>query len=159
MPRKSKSIVPSHLYCDNPYASWAMLTDDLLKAKPIQELHPPYRYFYLVCCVHKETLMQKQCLYNALKDYYQFIGEEKEDIDIQFEAGTCKKSHITSKKFVFPAKHLKEYGYTPQNANKLFRALIDKGFIRKFANNKRREQGFLKEVTIYEFVDDWKKYS
>jgi len=157
MKKKRVKQIPRYLYYDDPWANFSMVTDNLLRAKQFQELSAAAKNFYVICCTHKKTAQQSQCLYMALKEYYQTIGEEKPDIEISYEAGTCKKSYRESDKFVIPQSHLAEYGISPQYASKLKKELIAKGFIRIFANGKHKHNAYDKRVTIYEFINDWKK--
>lgn len=163
---KKKSEIPRYLYGDDAFSPFGMVTSNLLKNGNFQDVSYAGRYFYLCCAVHKQTTEQSHCLYCSLKEYYNLLGEHREEIDLQAEAGQTPKSRLTSMKFVFPESHLKEYGFTKSYASKLKQELIDKGFIKIFANEKKHsrngEQGAnrdnSKRVTIYEFTtSDWKK--
>jgi hypothetical protein len=119
---------------------------------------------YLVCAIHKQTKEQSECLYKTLEEYYNLLGEPKSEIDLKIEAGQTDRSRLTSMKFVIPESHLAQYGIKKSYAKKLKQELIDKGFIKIFANEKKHskngEQGAnrdnSKRVTIYEFISNWK---
>ncbi len=161
---KKKKEIPSYLYDDDPFCNFAMVTSNLLASKQFTELSKAARAFYLTCAVHKQTLEQSTCLFNALKEYYTLFGEEKTDYDLRLMAGQEKKAKIKSPYFVIPQSQLEQYGYTKQYATKLKKELIDKKFIKVFANEKKHSthntQGgnrdFSRRVTIYQFINDWK---
>lgn len=161
-----KKQTPSYLYDDDAFCNFAMVTSDLFASKQFQELSHAARAFYLVCATHKQTPEQSTCLYNSLKEYYQLLGEEKTDYDLRLMAGQEKRAKVKSTYFVIPQSQLEQYGYKASYASKLKRELIEKGFIKVFANEKKHStsdrytQGsnrdFSKQVTIYEFINDWK---
>lgn len=161
---KKKKEIPSYLYDDDPFCNFAMVTSDIFASKQFQELSNAARIFYLVCATHKQTIEQSTCLFNALKEYYTLLGEEKTDYDLRLMAGQEKKAKIKSPYFVIPQSQLEQYGYTASYATKLKKELIDKKFIKIFANEKKHSihniQGgnrdFSRRVTIYQFISDWK---
>lgn len=163
---KKKKEIPEYLYHDDGFSNFAMVTSDIFASPQFQSLSHAARAFYLLCATHKQTAEQKQCLYNALKEYYTLLGEDIADIDLQIMAGTAPRAKVKSTYFVIPQSHLAQYGYKPAYASKLKRELIEKGFVRVFANEKRHSdegrytQGgnrdFSKRVTIYQFINDWK---
>lgn len=162
---KKKQIAP-YLYNDDAFCNFAMVTSNLFASKQFQELSHAARAFYLMCATHKQTSEQSACLYNALKEYYTLLGEEKTDYDLRLMAGQEKRAKIKSTYFVIPQSQLEQYGYKPSYASKLKKELIEKKFIKVFANEKKHStsgrytQGsnrdFSKQVTIYQFISDWK---
>lgn len=160
-----KTKLEPYLYNDDAYSKFAMVSNDLFMAWQFQELSHAAKVFYLVCATHKHTEEQRQCLYKSLEEYYKLKGEEMSEYDLKLYAGQVKKAKLQSMYFVIPQSHLEQYGYSPQYANKLKKELIDGGFIRVYANEKKHSKGnlqganrdFSKRVTIYEFVTDWKK--
>lgn len=162
---KKKKEVPDYLYANDPFSNFAMVTSNLFTSWQFQELTHAAKNFYLICCVHKQTAEQAQCLYKALEEYYLSIGEEKSGFDLSLEAGTQPRAKKKSTKFVIPQSHLLQYGFKPTYATKLKNELIEKGFIKVFANEKKHagrgvqgaNRDFSKRVTIYEFTNDWKK--
>lgn len=97
-----KKTLPSYLYDDDAFCNFAMITSNLLASKQFQELSLAARAFYLTCVTHKQTLEQSSCLYNALKEYYTLIGEEKTEYDLKLMAGQEKRAKIKSTYFVIP---------------------------------------------------------
>lgn len=162
---KKKKEIPAYLYNDDAFCNFAMVTSDLFCAWQFQNLSHAARTFYLLCATHKQTPEQKQCLYNSLKEYYTLKGEDISEYDLRLYSGLEYRAKIKSRYFVIPQSQLSQYGYKPQYANKLKKELIEKGFIKVFANEKKHSsnntQGanrdFSKRVTIYEFVTDWKR--
>lgn len=162
-----KKEIPAYLYHDDCFGNFAMVTADLFASPQFQSLSYAAQTFYLLCAAHKQTPEQKQCLYQSLKEYYALLGEEIPDIDLQMMAGTAPRAKVRSTYFVIPQSQMEQYGYKPAYASKLKRELIDKHFIKVFANEKKhsasdsRVQGgnrdFSKRVTIYQFISDWKK--
>lgn len=134
-------------------------------SKQFQDLSYAAQVFYILCATHKQTPLQSQALFNALREYYDLIGEGKSDYDIRVMAGQERKARTKSPYFVIPQKHLDEYGFGASYATKLKRELIQHGFIKVFANSKAHGAGnhqganrdFSKRVTVYEFTNDWKK--
>lgn len=161
-----KKQIPPYLYCDDAFCGFAMVTSNLFCSNQFQELTHAARAFYLVCAAHKQTPEQSTCLYNALKEYYTLLGEEKTEYDLRVMAGQEKRAKIKSTYFVMPQSHLEQYGYKASYANKLKNELIEKKFIKVFANKKKHStsgrytQGtnrdFSKQITIYQFISDWK---
>lgn len=164
---KRKKEIPPYLYHDDASSNFAMVTADIFASPQFQSLSHAARTFYLLCATHKQTMEQKQCLYNALKEYYTLLGEDIPDIDLQLMAGTAPRAKIKSTYFVIPQSQMEQYGYKPAYLSKLKRELIDKHFIKVFANEKKHSAGnsriqginrdFSKRVTIYQFVNDWKR--
>lgn len=153
--------IPSYLYESDSGSNYSRVTSDLLMSKSYQELSHAARAFYIVLVTHKHTKIQSETLFNSLKEYYERLGIEKTKEDLQGESDQWEKWHGgESKKFVIPEKQLKEYGYSSAYASKLKRELIEKGFIKVFANRKGKgaiNQDYSKSVTIYEFSNAWKK--
>lgn len=162
--RKNKSEIPSYLYNDDPFCNFAMITSNLLASEQFQKLSYAARAFYLMCAIHKQTPEQSTCLFNALKEYYTLIGEEKTDYDIRLDAGQQGNARVKSSYFVIPQKQLKQYGFSTTYATKLKDELIDKKFIKAFANDKKHgannaqgsNRDFSNRMTIYQFINDWK---
>lgn len=156
---KGKKYIPTYLYDDDPESNFSMITSNLLRSKAYQSLSHAARDFYIVLCTHKQTVEQTETLFASLKEYYKLRGVEKTDYDLRLEAGQDKRSVKKSSKFVIPSKQLREYGYSDSYASKLKKELINHGFIKVFANEKRKSNNkcFDKNVTIYEFISNWKK--
>ena len=53
-------------------------------------------------------------------------------------------------------KQLEAYGYKANYAAKLKRELIDNGFIKVKYGGKGKFNGWNENVTVYQFVSDWK---
>ena len=159
---KKKKQLPSYVYHDDAFSNFSMVTSNLLQSAPFQNLSHAARAFYIVLVTHKNTALQRECLYNALKDYHKLTGKDVSDFDLAIEAGTHCKQKYDSPLVVIPEKQLKEYGYTAQYANKLKKELIEKGFIEIFANGKSiSKESYCscssKRPTIYKFVNTWKR--
>lgn len=160
-----KTKLKPYLYNDDAYSNFAMVSSDLFASWQFQDLSHAARSFYLLCAVHKHTGEQSTCLFKALKEYYELKGEEISEYDLKLYSGQIANAKVQSMYFVIPQSHLGQYGYTAQYANKLKKELIDKGFIKVFANEKKHAKGnvqganrdFSKRVTIYEFSTDWKR--
>lgn len=160
-----KKEIPAYLYYKDPYSMFAMISSDLFTSPQFQDLSNAAKIFYVICAAHKQTAEQRQCLYNSLKEYFSLLGEDIAEVDLQQMAGTLPRSRKASTFFVIPQSHLEQYGLSAAYASKLKRELIDKGFIRVFANEKKHAKGniqganrdFSKRVTIYEFVNTWKR--
>lgn len=164
MGKKVKKI-PPYLYNDDAFCNFAMVTADLFRSWQFQELTHASKIFYMICATHKETPEQTQCLFNSLKEYFTLKGEVISDFDLQLLSGQNKRAKLKSMLFVIPESHLKQYGISSQYASKLKKELIEKGFIKIYANEKKHAGGnlqganrdFSKRVTIYEFINDWKR--
>jgi hypothetical protein len=159
---KKKKAIPSYLYYKDAFSNFSRITSDLLQSEPFQNLSHAARAFYIVLVTHKNTALQRECLFNSLKDYHKLTGNEVTDFDLSVEAGTYSRQKYDSPYFVIPEKQLKEYGYSSQYANKLKKELINNGFIEIFANAKSINNDSYcrcssKRVTIYKFVNYWKR--
>ena len=149
---------PAYVYETDADSKFGMITGDLLRAKAFQDLSRTAQIFYIDCIVHKAEEDQSKLLYNALMYYYSSIEDLTEE-DAKWEAGQNRKNAIKSTKFVFPEEHLKEYGYSPQLANKYKNELIEKGFIRVAHKDKAHTMSgqWVRMPTVYEFINDWKR--
>ena len=90
------------------------------------------KIFYIYCRIQSQSKVAKACLYQHGKDS-----------DMQYNY---------THDFVFPAKHLAEYGIDRRNADKYFKQLVQAGFIKVIEQNDHRHK-----VNVYRFIDDWKK--
>ena len=134
-----------------------MLPPEVFETKEFQNLTYASKCFYILLNVHKETSIQQNCLYSALTEYNQIYGLGMSDIDIQLEAYP-RKEKLSHGYFVIPQKHLNNYGYcSAQYANKLKNELIKNGFIRAKYGGKGKTMGWLKNVTVYQFLTPWKE--
>ncbi|MCR4751655.1 MAG: hypothetical protein K5852_05095 [Eubacterium sp.] len=152
--------VPKYLYGNGDDLHFVMVTANLLQSEGFQELSRPAQLFYLICCAHKNTEMQRQCLYKTLEEYFNLLDDPKSEYDLKLLSGQIKNRPDDKMYFVFPASHLKLYGITPQYASKYKRELIEHGFIRVVGNEKGKRcpnQDFSKRITIYAFNTGWKK--
>lgn len=155
--------IPPYLCGDNDgKRDFAMIKANLLQAEGFQELSRPAQLFYLTCCAHKNTEMQRQCLYKTLEEYHALLDDDISKYDLQLEAGQVKNCKDDKMYFVFPSSHLKLYGISPQYASKYKKELIQKGFIRVVGNEKgkgKANMDFSKRITIYAFTTKWKTFS
>lgn len=133
-----------------------MLTPDLFEDDAFRELSHAGRLFYLMLCVHKETDLQRRCLLNALREYNEIENLGWTEHDILEEAMPNKKTRYTHGYFVIPLKHLQQYGYSAQYANKLKNELISKGFIKVVFSGKGKYNAWNLNCTVYQFSDEWK---
>lgn len=157
---KKKKRDEKHLsawqYHNDPHSLWGKVSIDLLMSEQFQDLSIAAQMLYVVLIVNKINSDQSQCLYNALKDYYEITGNPLSEIELQYKCGDFDKSRRTADLFVIPAKQLEQYGFTKSYATKLKKELEDKGFIKTFANKKCKGRVDL-SVSIYQFVNDWKR--
>ena len=144
------------LYSDELSGKFLMLPPDLFEEPAYQELSHAARLFYIVLCVHKETEIQRACLFKALTEYNTILGLGLTDNDILDEATPNKRTKFTSGYFVAPIKHLEAYGYKKNYVTKLKKELIDKGFIKVKYGQKGKYNGWNENVTVYQFSNEWK---
>lgn len=114
--------------------TFGTIFDSMLKHDSFLRLSPTAKLLYIYCRNQAQSKEGKTTLYNHGNEY-----------NIQY-------AHDTD--FVFPAKHLKEYGLDRRNADKYFKELIAAGFLVKRECNKVRYK-----VNIYSFSDKWKNTS
>lgn len=145
------------LYSDELSGKFLMLPPELFEEAAFQKLSHAARLFYIVLCVHKETEIQRRCLYNALRDYNEIYELGLNEEDILNEATPNKRTKYTSGYFVAPIKQLAAYGYKPNYITKLKKELIDKGFIKVKYGQKGKYNAWNENVTVYQFTNDWKK--
>ena len=157
---KSGTKIHKYLYNDNGIllsGKFLMLPPEILEEKAFQELSHGARLFYIVLCVHKETEVQRACLYKALQEYNEVCGLGLADIDIKNEATPNKHTKITHNYFVAPLKQLEAYGYKASYITKLKKELIEHGFIKVVYAKKGKYSGWENNVTVYQFSNEWKK--
>lgn len=134
-----------------------MLPPELLENENFQDLSYAARAFYIMLCVHKETEQQRSLLFKTLTDYNRLLdlGKTKEEI----QALACPNKHRkdTQGYFVIPEKHLQDYGWRKSYACKLKKELTEKGFIKAIYAKKTKNKSFDESVTVYQFINDWKK--
>ena len=158
MGRDSRRKRPPFLFEHEEDTAFLMVGVSLLESERFQTLlTPAERMFYLCCAANQGAWSQKDELFKALKIYFE--GSDLTDYDIRLEAGLESRAVKYPRKFVFPQRMLKRYGYSAVRGNQLLKALFDKGFIRVVAHGKDRRHAFLKLPTVYEFSDDWRKSS
>ena len=150
-----RNNLTSWQYHNDPDSIWAKVSIDLLLSDQFQDLSMAARSFYLTLVVHKNSFDQSQCLFNALKEHFKLIGKSITDEELKHLCGDYSKSRKYSDLFVMPAVQIERYGYSLSYITKLKKELEDKGFIKVFANEKKRGK-VDKVVTIYQFVNDWK---
>ena len=131
MGRRKRSKEPQP-YADVGNTNFAQVRDGLLQSAEFQALTVGERYFYITCLVQARTKKCSQCLYM----------HGREDGREEPYSKLC---------FVFPAAHMKEYGYESGNGSKYLHALMEKGFIERVESNKHRQK-----VNVYRFTDKWK---
>lgn len=156
MSRKKEIKIHKWLYSGELSEKFLMLPPDLFEEPAFQALSHAARLFYIVLCVHKETDIQRSCLYKALKEYNTILGLGLTDDDILDEATPNKRTKYTSGYFVAPIKQLAAYGYKPNYVTKLKKELIEKGFINIKYGQKGKYNGWNENVTVYQFSDKWK---
>ena len=146
------------LYADELSGRFLMLPPEIFEEPAFQKLSHAARLFYIVLCVHKETEIQRGCLCKALTEYNQILNLGKTEQDILDEAMPNKRTKPWMKTglFVAPMKQLEAYGYKANYAAKLKRELIDNGFIKVKYGGKGKFNGWNENVTVYQFVSDWK---
>lgn len=147
MSKKSYRDPPSWAYEDNIKSKFGIIYDDLLKSKKFRSLSLAAQRFYITLVVHSSTEKAKECLYNALSETYELMGEGKSTFDIKAEVYDERK-----KLFVFPKKQYEEYGYTKAYTSKYLNELTERGFISVWRSGKHQ-----RKVSIYEFSSKWKK--
>lgn len=143
---RAKKELPEWSYEDNPFSRFARVTDDLIKSKKFRALGKSVQMFYIACMTHAKTEKAQECLYNALKERHELLGNPLSEFDlnrmVHDEQGLM---------FVFPKKHYEEYGYSPAYAAKNFKSLVDNGFLEVVQHGKQN-----KKVNIYKFSKKWK---
>lgn len=105
--------------------------DGMCKSEKYQRLSLAARQLYTICRVQARSSIGRACLYKHSKEFGITYNEND---------------------FVFPASHLKMYGYDRSNAGKYIKELEAAGFIEKKEKNKH-----MKKVNVYSFSDGWKK--
>ena len=111
---------------------FSMIYVTQLRSKAYIELSLPAKLLYCTLRVHSNSPEERECLSMHGKE----TGIEY-DLDIFF---------------VFPASHQRLYGYKDRrNVEKYMRELNAAGFIKKVESNWN-----LRQVTVYQFVSDWK---
>lgn len=156
MGRKTK--IHRWLYSDEVSENFLMLPPDLFEEPAFQDLSHAARLFYIVLCVHKETQIQRSCLYLALKEYNEIydLGLTEKDLSDEAKPNKHTKESYTHNYFVAPVKQLAAYGYKKNYVTKLKKELIDKGFIQVKYGQKGKYNGWNENVTVYQFSDKWK---
>ena len=113
--------------------TFAMIYHDLIISDAFQSLTCAEKLFYVICRVQSRSQKGRECLYKH-----------------GIEEGVKYNEHD----FVFPASHMKKYGYDRSNGQKYLKALIDKGFIKRKEQNNHRYK-----VNVYSFTDGWKQWT
>ena len=152
----SDTKIHKWLYSDRVSGKFLMLPPELFEEEAYQELSHAARQLYIVLCVHKETEIQRACLYKALQDYNGIYDLGLTEQDILNEAKPNKKTRYSNGYFVFPEKHFEAYGYKKSYVTKLKKELIEKGFIKVKYGQKGKYNGWNENVTVYQFSNGWK---
>lgn len=151
-----KNGVHEWLYDSEKSGKFLMLPPELFEEPAFQGLSYAARQFYILLNVHHETEIQRKCLYAALQDYNRIYSLGLTENEILDEAMPNKRTRYNSGYFVAPQKHLQAYGYTGPYAAKLKKELEKAGFIRAVYGKKGRYGGWNQNVTVYQFLNDWK---
>lgn len=106
----------------------------MLKSDAWKGLTNTAKVIYACCRVQARSKEGTSCLYKHGQEYGREYNPERD--------------------FVFPASHLKAYGYDRRNAHKYFDELKAAGFIELKEDNSIR-----KKVNVYSFSDAWKNTS
>lgn len=146
MSRKKHKYAPDWAYEDNPLSKFGMIYVDYLKSRQYQALSCGARQFLTVCIVNASSEKAKECLFNALADYYRALGIEKSKEDLNREV------YENSPLFVIPKAQYEQYGYTKSYVYKYLKELKEHGFIKDRFNGKNS-----RKVNVYEFSTEWKK--
>ena len=128
--KKSKEEMP---FADVGNTNFGMVRDGLLQSPFFQSLTIGERYFYIVCLVEAKTSKSRRCLYNHGKE-------------------NGKEELYSTLDFVFPAAHMRLYGFDSGNGSRYLKSLIEKGFLERVEGNKPRQQ-----VNVYRFSTRWKE--
>lgn len=153
----SKTRFHRYVYDDETSGKFLMLPPELFEAEAFMRLSHAGRAFYLLLCTHRETEIQRGCLYKALEQYNKLLGLGLSEQDIKDLSMPNKRTkYIMHDYFVAPKSHLEKYGYKPAYASKLKKELIDAGFIKVAYGGKSRYNAWNENVTVYEFVTTWK---
>lgn len=167
MSRGKKPKIAPYLLCgEEASGTFTMIPPDLFESERFQQLTYGAQLFYILIAVHSNTRIQKECLHEALTEYRDLgiavienkksdrYGKPLTDEDINFQTWGDIKHGTFSRLFVFPAKHLAMYGYTPQQASALKKQLIEKEFIAVKYGGKGKHSAWDRNVTIYRFCYD-----
>lgn len=147
----NKNKLPYWAYEDNPKSNWTPVVDDMLTSEKFYKvLTPGEQLFYIKCLSQWKTKQCKECLYKALEERYNAIGEPKSKEDLALMVYN-PQNRYGKDLFVFPSKHAKRYGYTSAYISKTLKALEEKGYIKTFQNGQYQHK-----VNIYEFSSKWK---
>ena len=152
---KSERSLSFWQFHNDPHSLWGKVSMDLLMSEQFQDLSKSAQLLYIILIVNKINSDQSQCLFNALKDYYELIGEPLTKEELKYQTGDYSRSRRFANLFVIPAKQLEQYGFKKSYASRLKQELENKGFIKTFANKKCQGRVDL-SVTIYQFTDNWK---
>lgn len=142
----------------NLCGNFLMLPPELLQDTTFNSMKPAAQLFYIAIMTYMETTQGRATLTDVIKEYWSIGGtpelESMTQYDIENEAnprGKFRRGY-----FVFPEKHIKEYGFTASYAKKLKAILIENGFIRVVAGGKGKKTGYHKNATLYCFDNKWK---
>ena len=130
MPRvkKNKILDYSGAEANEPFGR---VYSSVLKSEQYRNLSIGARQLYCCCRAQESSRKGRQCLFrHGVED-----GND---------------SYVEYRDFVFPARHLSEYGIDRSNAVKWFGELEDAGFITIREKNKHR-----RKVNVYSFSDKW----
>ena len=143
-----QKTAPRWAYYDNPYSKFGIIYADMLKSEPYKALPPKAKNVLTACIVHSSVEIQKECLYNTLKEYYTALGKDINEFDLNREVYNTDR-----KLFVFPHEQYKAYGFkTPSEVSYYIKILKEAGFIRVVWQRTNA-----KKPNVYEFDTKWKR--
>ena len=127
---KKKKVQPDY-NASIKETSYTRIYSDMLTCETYKDLSIGLRQFYICCRAQASSKIGRQCLYN--------------------HAAETGIPYSYEKYFVFPAEHLRKYGYKPSNTVKYFKALEAAGFIEIVEKNQHNHR-----VNVYAFTSKWK---
>lgn len=133
MANKKTSFKPDYFASKcGTHETFATVYDSMLTSEQFKRLSPTAKYLYVACRNQLTSKRGRETLFNHGKEFEIVYPDN------------C---------FVFPAKHLKEYGFTDRsNGTKYLNELEQAGFIRKYECNKH-----CKKVNVYQFTSKWRE--
>ena len=132
MAKKKKFHICPVFSCDTLKDRFLLLYVSQIRSKAYTELSLSAKQLYIVMRVHAHSEEGRACL-----------AMHGKETGIEYDPDIF---------FVFPASHQRLYGYKDRrNVEKYMRELNAAGFIKKVESNWN-----LRQVTVYQFVSDWK---
>lgn len=102
----------------------------MMQSLEFRALTPGAQLMYMRCRCQSQSPEGRRCLYQYSKD----VGMD----------------YSPDRYFVFPSKHMAEYGVDRGNGSKWLKELINKGFLEMVESNKHRHK-----VNVYSFSTKW----